>query len=164
MSRYATFGTLILLSLLFTSLGYAGSDATDHLEGPITQQKLLAQYPVFTTNYTAAKPSEESLKLISSIKKPVVFKIFFGTWCHDSEREVPRLLKLLNQTANSHITLELIGLNHDKEDNAGLAQHYQISRTPTLVIKHNDQEIGRVVETPNQNWAQDIIDIVNSVK
>ena len=51
-------------------------------------------YPWFLNQYDKYQPSIEKLSQINFSK--IKIKIFMGTWCHDSKREIPRLIKILD--------------------------------------------------------------------
>ncbi|QGX38971.1 hypothetical protein [Permianibacter aggregans] len=87
---------------------------------------------------------------------PVHLVIYFGAWCHDSERELPRLLALLQDVPPALLSYELYGLDHHKSDPANRARAHRITRTPTVVVEADNAEIGRIVEQPQKNWAEDL--------
>ena len=87
---------------------------------------------------------------------PVHLVIYFGAWCHDSERELPRLLALLKELPPTLVSYELYGLDKQKNDPANRARAHRITRTPTVVLETDNAEIGRIVEQPQQNWAEDL--------
>ena len=55
--------------------------------GDISQSELLQRHEVFKRNYDAYEVTAGIDELPADLK----VKILFGTWCHDSEREVPRV-------------------------------------------------------------------------
>jgi thiol-disulfide isomerase/thioredoxin len=87
--------------------------------------------------------------------------LFFGTWCHDSEREVPRLLKLLETAGLSDEKLTLVGLDYRKRDPEGRAVQFDIRYTPTAIIMREGIEVGRIVERPKTSLREEIIDILD---
>ncbi|WOH37448.1 thioredoxin family protein [Thalassotalea fonticola] len=121
--------------------------------GEISKQQLLENHDDFASNYYDYQPSEEEYTAIAAIADKVTVDVFFGTWCHDSEREVPRLLKSLK---NNQLKVSLIALDGKKSDPAGLAQQSGIKYTPTFIIYAGGVEIGRIIERPKQSLAEDI--------
>ena len=49
-------------------------------------------------------------KLRKLYGKDISIQIFLGTWCGDSKREVPRLLKVLDETGFPQKNLQIIAL------------------------------------------------------
>ena len=118
--------------------------------GDITPDELLSAYPSFRGGYKAL--SVEPLYL----PEDVSVLMFFGTWCHDSEREVPRLLKLLEAAGLSENNLSLIALDYRKREPKGRAAKFNVRYTPTAIFMREGVEVGRIVERPNISLHEDI--------
>lgn len=88
--------------------------------------------------------------------------VLFGSWCHDSEREVPRLLKLLNQSGVKLQSLQLHAVNQQKQHPAQLHLQYQLQYTPTIVVLQGNTELGRIVERPIVSLAADLATIADA--
>jgi thiol-disulfide isomerase/thioredoxin len=88
-------------------------------------------------------------------------EIFMGTWCGDSKREVPRMLKMLEQ-ASVPVTLYTVS-NHDsayKQTPGSEAAQAAILRVPTLIIYDAaEKETGRIIESPVQTLEKDLLTI-----
>jgi thiol-disulfide isomerase/thioredoxin len=82
--------------------------------------------------------------------------ILFGTWCHDSEREVPRMLKLLAKSGVEEENISLISLDIRKEDPEYRAKALDVRLTPTFIFLTGGAELGRIVERPKVNLEHDI--------
>ena len=80
-------------------------------------------------------------ELLDAISNPnqYNYEIFLGTWCGDSRREVPRLEKIF--------------VDRDKVSPNDEQNGKDIRYVPTLIIKSNDIEIGRIVESPSSETA-----------
>ena len=118
--------------------------------GDITPDELLGAYPSFRGGYEAF--AVEPLYL----PRDVSVLMFFGTWCHDSEREVPRLLKLLEAAGLSENNLSLIALDYRKREPKGRAAKFNVRYTPTAVFMREGVEVGRIIERPNVSLHEDI--------
>jgi thiol-disulfide isomerase/thioredoxin len=86
--------------------------------------------------------------------------VLFGTWCHDSQREVPRFLQLLNSLNIQENYIHLIGLNFLKNEPQDRGKSFQINKTPTFVFLRNQKEIGRIVEMPEISLEADLLKIL----
>lgn len=91
--------------------------------------------------------------------------VFLGTWCGDTKREVPRLLKVLEAVKYPEQKLELIAVNRKKETPNGEDVPYNIRRVPTIVIKKYGQEVGRIIESPQSGFIEkDLLEIIKNKK
>ena len=149
---------LFLILALITPVSISAAERSDYHVGEINQQALFAGYPIFNANYQAYKPSAESVSSFkASLPEALEVRVLFGTWCHDSEREVPRLLKLLNLAGIPGESVELYALDLKKKDPRGMADAMGIKYTPTFIFYVDGMEIGRIIETPQSNLATDIL-------
>ena len=90
-------------------------------------------------------------------------EIFMNTKCHDSEREVPRLLKILNTLNFSYENLRIVLLNSEKKTIDGYEIGKDITNTPTIIFLKNSNEENRIVEFPFENLENDIFRIINDM-
>jgi hypothetical protein len=51
------------------------------------------KYPQFKATYDTVKVEKDVVEFIREVNDGVDFLVFFGSWCSDSKREVPRFLK-----------------------------------------------------------------------
>ena len=120
--------------------------------GDISHAELLERHEVFKRNYDAYEVTAG----IDGLPADLKVKILFGTWCHDSEREVPRMLKLLTASGVKEDNISLISLDIRKEEPEGRAKALGVRFTPTFIFLTGGTEMGRIVERPNVNLEQDI--------
>ena len=148
---------LFFLCALVTPISLGAAATTNYHVGDINQQALFAGYPEFNANYQAYKPSAESVASFkASLPEALEVRVLFGTWCHDSEREVPRLLKLLDLAGIPNESVELFALDRKKKDPGGMADAMGVKYTPTFIFYVDGGEIGRIVEKPEISLISDI--------
>jgi len=107
--------------------------------------------------------------LVKTFKKDLknyTIKVFLGTWCGDSKKEVPRFYKLL-ETANFPINqLEIIALDRSdeayKQSPNGEEKGLNIHRVPTFIFYKNGIEVNRIVEHPKETFERDILNILTT--
>jgi thiol-disulfide isomerase/thioredoxin len=100
--------------------------------------------------------------LISIFKKNnIKFILFGGSWCSDSKEQMPRFFKILKLCDYPIDKVELYGLDRKKEEQTGIAKALQILNVPTLIIIKNNNEVGRIIETPSHSWEEDIFSHLN---
>ena len=95
-----------------------------------------------------------------SIIRDMDFVIMFGTWCHDSKREVPRMLRILDLAGVSLEQISLIGVDINKEEPKGREKIYNLKNTPTLIFLKNGEEVGRIIERPKISLEADLISLM----
>ncbi len=107
-------------------------------------------------DYDAYRPAEADLKTLAALKDPAVLEVYFGSWCSDSRRELPRLAKILDRSSPPGLRVRYYGLDRTKTKPVRLARRGAIERVPTLVLSAGGQEIGRIVETPRFTLEHDL--------
>lgn len=127
--------------------------------GVILASQLMTEYPQFRSAYEQYQPSPAEVVAVKSLSGKSLL-ILFGTWCHDSEREVPRLLKLLDLSGVQLKSLSLHAVNYNKQDPTNLHQQYNLKYSPTIILLQGEVEIGRIVEKPVVSLAEDLASFV----
>jgi thiol-disulfide isomerase/thioredoxin len=113
-------------------------------------------------NYTVDTKTADELKTFLHDKTIVVF---MGTWCGDSRREVPRLIKMLEYVNLPADQLELVMVDYREGAYKQSPQHQekgkQIFRVPTMLVFAGNKEINRVVESPKESLEKDLLAIAS---
>ena len=112
----------------------------------------------FDSVYERASLDRELLPSLRVLSAEVDVRIFFGTWCNDSKREVPRFMKLADSIGipEGHIVMYALDRSWEK----GLAQTMAVVRTPTFIFSKNGQEIGRIEERPRGTFESDLFSLL----
>ncbi|WP_419870888.1 TlpA family protein disulfide reductase [Chryseobacterium sp. CT-SW4] len=88
--------------------------------------------------------------------------VFMGTWCEDSHRDFPRLMKILEEVKYPESKLTIIAVNRKKESPTGDEGLYNIQKVPTIIVQKYGREIGRIIEMPTSGYIErDLVDILN---
>jgi thiol-disulfide isomerase/thioredoxin len=87
--------------------------------------------------------------------------LILGSWCHDSHREVPRFIKILEQINFPFDQLHMNALDTKKESPDFDAIANKVSLVPTFIVYRNSQEIGRIIETPKKSLEKDLLKILS---
>jgi len=117
----------------------------------------------FQKNYESYIVDEVIQKMDFSKINEYNIEIFMNTKCHDSEREIPRFLKILNTLNFSNENLRIVLLNSEKKTIDGLEIGKDITNTPTIIFLKNSNEENRIVEFPFENLENDIFKIINDM-
>jgi len=115
----------------------------------------------FMTEYDFYRVNDEHLTMIKPLLKNKRVVLLMGTWCEDSQREVPGMMKILNQVGYNTAEMEIIAVDEDKRTKEGLEKNYQLAYIPALIFFDNEKEINRIVEFPIQTLEQDMLDILS---
>jgi tetratricopeptide (TPR) repeat protein len=93
------------------------------------------------------------------------YTVYFGTWCGDSRREVPRLLKLFDAMGVPEDRVRLVALDRTpealKQSPTGEERGREIYRVPTLIVERGGREISRLVEHPVLSLERDLLSILS---
>ncbi|MDH7603352.1 MAG: hypothetical protein QHH13_00460 [Melioribacter sp.] len=100
----------------------------------------------------------DSLRNISV--QDITIDVIMGTWCSDSRREIPRLMKILDLLKFTEKNLRLICVDRNKSAGEIDIANYNIKLIPTIIIKKKGKEIGRIVETPVVSLEKDLLNIL----
>ena len=147
------------LFLISCSVNERIENINKQYRGSIEIEELFSEYSIFKTGYDNYVPSDFSVLKHDDVS--VV--IFFGTWCHDSKRELPKALKIFNEIGINDENIELIAVGLDKKEPQGRAAKLRLMYTPTLIFFRGSQEIGRIIEKPVISLEKDIALIISSI-
>ena len=167
--------TLFLL-LVITSLVFAQEDMNKIVFDENANQEILLGYcdkdslksnlvtQWFLPEYDSYSVDEETLKSINSelIPELEIF-IVMGTWCSDSQREVPRFLKITEFLNLQSGQLVIIGVDKNKKADEILISRMNIELVPTFIFYYEGEEVGRIIESPKETLEKDILNIISSI-
>ena len=133
------------------------------LMGVVNREKLL-QEPYnswFTPNYNSYVTDKEVMAQLSPLLKDVSLKVFLGTWCGDSQDQIPWLYKILDEANFNADQMEVISINRSMSTPDDLQKGFNIERVPTIIVYKNGKEMGRFVEYPRKSIEADLLKIVS---
>ncbi len=166
----------ILLIAIISGCGTAKKTATvfppDNNGKPMllgTLPESALQQPPFKEwyekNYSGYQPNDSIGSAIQPLLSGKKIKIFLGTWCGDSKREVPKMMKALHHYGIPSKNIQLVFVdNHDssyKQSPAHEERQLNIHRVPTFIVYDGNAEMGRIVETPHESLEKDLLKIVS---
>jgi len=156
-----------LISAQETNTKITLTNGSQILIGPITKEGL-QQQPYATWYKKSYSQYMVDTSLVGLFRKKLrihQIKLFLGTWCGDSKREVPRILKILEQANFPIENLEIIALDsrkpNYKKSPGGEQKGWEIRKVPTMIFLKNGEEINRIVESPIASLEEDILSIMN---
>lgn len=115
----------------------------------------------FADEYKHYSIDEETLELLNSDSfSSLHIKTVVGTWCEDSQRELPRIIKILDHLDFNFDYLAIIGVDKNKKAEETEVDQLNIELVPTIIIYIDDKEIGRIIESPTESLEKDITNII----
>lgn len=156
--------SLLLIALLAISFSQASSK---NLLGIVPRDSLMVEpYRTwFQKNYDEYVVDALSLqKVKAKLTADITIDIFFGTWCGDSQREVPRFLKIMDHLGIDGRRIRLIGVDtgdNYKQSPGGETVGRSIYRVGTFILMKSGKELNRITEHPVRTLELDLLDIVN---
>ena len=162
--------TIILLTLILTgchskkaTTTITTKDAAGNLIGYATKNNLLQEpYKAwFTENYDFYETNPEVIAALKPLLKNITIKVYMGTWCGDSQEQVPPFYKIIEQANFNQKKLELIALDRAKKTPDNLQEGFDIIRVPTFIFYNKGKELGRIVEYPQEMLEDDMLKILS---
>ncbi|WP_350293813.1 thioredoxin family protein [uncultured Croceitalea sp.] len=119
----------------------------------------------FTPSYLNYTVDKLLTKMMKKSLGEYKVKLFLGTWCGDSKRETPRILKILHEAKFPMKNLEIIALDRRKgfykKSPGGEEKGLNIIKVPTLIFLKNGKEVNRIVESPIASLEEDMLAILS---
>ncbi len=145
-------------------IGCSGSQTTkeEPIERGLVDRSVLdrPEHQAFRTMYDTVHVQNDVIDLISKVDEGVDVTVFFGTWCPDSRREVPRFLRIVDRAGMAGDRIKLYALDRTKKSSDGLTEQYHIERVPTFIFLKNGEEIGRITESARTTLEGDMLNIL----
>ena len=155
-----------LLLMMLVGLGMESSlawpAAREMLTGEISRSTLQqSPYGDWYQKYDQGYQVDRAMAAqFSPLLEDVDIVIIMGTWCHDSQRQVPRFYKILSAAGADLNRVKMVAVDMSFAapdlDVAALG----ITNTPTFIFSRNGVEMNRIVESPVESLEQDMLAIL----
>lgn len=121
----------------------------------------------FTEHYDKYAPDRNAVAQLRTVAwDDYEITVFFGVWCGDSRREMPRFIKLLDEAGCPSSRISLIAVSNAdslfKQSPAHEERNKHIYRVPTFIISKQGNEVNRIVEIPAGSLERDLLAIVGN--
>ncbi len=145
-------------------------------DGDILQDMLLGEFQKedlkkkpfatwFEPRYEKFSPEDSAMETIENNIKDYEIKVLMGTWCADSKREVPKLLKILDKSDFNYENLNMVAVDYNKTTPSKIEDELAVHRVPTIIFYKNGEEVNRFVEySQGESIEEDIAKIVSGKK
>lgn len=117
----------------------------------------------YDTEYVAYNPDTSVLRNIknSIAGRNIKITIVMGSWCGDSQEQVPRFYKIIDKLGFAESNITLYCVDRSKKTDKGETDSLGIQLVPTFIFYKDGKEVGRIVETPKLTLEKDFYDIVS---
>ena len=138
------------------------AETSDKLLGIIGKEDLMK--PGFSEWFQPAYDDYQvNTELVETFKEELMeyeIEVFMGTWCEDSQREVPTLFKILEAAKFPMEQLKVVAID-DEIENYKLSptkEEYgkNIHHVPTIIFSNDETEVSRIIEYPVRTIEEDI--------
>lgn len=164
---------IISLSILFVSCGTSPQKplATQPIKASSGEMILLGKINManlqssdvsswFKEEYNKVSVDTQWGKDLQPYIKDLKIKVFMGTWCEDSQREIPHFFKLLDALDFDQRHLEMYAMSEEKTTPQNFEKGLEVFNVPTIIFYRNGNEINRFVELPVNSLESDIAKII----
>lgn len=157
-----------LLSLTFY-FAFSQTEFKKEITGKINRNVFTTDEEVklwFAKEYNAYHPNDSLLAQIKEVldtssKKNIT--VVLGTWCSDSQTEIPRLLKVLDAINFPKSAVKYFVVDKQKEQPEKIVTGYDIKNVPTIIVYgelyEQQYEAGRIIEHPAKTMEQDLLNL-----
>ena len=116
----------------------------------------------FVLGYNEYQPKDSFVVRLRPLLLDKKIVVVMGTWCSDSQLDVPHLINLLDELEFDRTRIDIWGIDRKKTEPANILSKYEIKYVPTIIVYDKDgKEIARIVEKPEVSLEQDLIKLLS---
>lgn len=130
------------------------------LVGSLSEEELYKAVPEFRRNKSAYNPDLTIIRKLESYKPSLNCIAFFGTYDTLSQDVIAKLLRIKESGYFPDIHIDLIGLDWEGRDLAGLTKLHRVQGIPTIVLLSRGRELGRVAGQPAESIESLLLAII----
>lgn len=130
----------------------------------ITNQAVLAgnkNFSWFDEEYKSYQPNQVIIDQLKPLKNEINVLVIAGTWCGDTQRELPRFFKIANEIGIPNNHIEMIMVDENKKTDAFNISVLQVTNIPTFIFFKNGKETGRIIEKTVGSMEEDLVKLVH---
>jgi hypothetical protein len=140
------------------------------LLGPLTRAQVEAAAPAWVQAGVEARPDLAAAQALATVPPGAEVTVLLGTWCSDSRREVSRLWRALDEIGAGAeggpggglpFTLGYVGVDQAKRQPAAAVAAAGLRYVPTLIVRRDGREVGRIVESSPHGVEVDLLALLD---
>ncbi len=117
----------------------------------------------YRSNSDLYTPTPELVRRIDSLDAGDSVAVVFGSWCSDSHMWVPIFLSITDSTTLAR-KIGFIAVPRSREGREKLTPGLAVDKVPTFIFYRSGKEIGRIVEEPEGDIGENIVNILKGGK
>jgi thiol-disulfide isomerase/thioredoxin len=129
--------------------------------GRTTAARLLSIVPEYEQRKASYEPDAAEVEFMAGQITPGDrVEIYLGTWCSDSQREVPHFLKIVDMLKTKYgkdLPMSFVAVDRAKQKPVDLLSGKSIEKVATFIVYRDDHELGRIVEKPKGLLEDDLL-------
>jgi len=114
----------------------------------------------FLEQYQNYEPDIDVLNRLKNRIYNYSITIVLGTWCSDSQEQVPMFFKILDNIDYNTNDVKIICIDRSKKAGDTDISDLNIERVPTFIFHKDNLEKGRIIEIPQETLEKDIQKII----
>lgn len=118
----------------------------------------------FSSGYQMYKPDSTTVNELKPYLDNINIILVLGTWCSDSQEQVPNFFKIIDETNFSEDRLTMICVDRNRKGISDEVDSLNIKLVPTFIFYKEGKELGRIEETPNDTIEKDMYAIISKTK
>lgn len=116
--------------------------------GIVERAAIEEDLPAWRAARESATVNAEAAGRLTSVAPGASVDVYLGTWCGDSRRELARLWAAFDAAGGTlPFTVRYVGVDRAKQAPDGLLDGVGLRYVPTIVVKRDGREVGRIVES-----------------
>lgn len=155
---------IILCVIIFSSCSIFNKNRNSKmtLNGIINQAILIGNknFSWFDEEYKNYVPKQVIINQLTPLKNKLNVLIIAGAWCSDTQRELPRFFKIINEIGVPNNHTEMIMVDENKKTVAFNISVLQVTNIPTFIFFKDGKELGRIIEKPQVNLEDDLANLL----
>ena len=159
---HACFIFLGVAALLGSALLPLHAGAKMAKPGKIDKQKILDYDKEWKTEYLMYRVDHSFVSTLrAKMGKDMTIDVYLAMWCKDSRINVPKFIKILDVARQKEVKVNYYTVERKPDKSMKYyVKDLKVERVPTFIFYRNGKEIGRIVENPQKNMVEDVLDII----
>ncbi len=119
------------------------------------------KYPWFYYGFQAYKPNADLINKLKPVSKDISVLVIGGSWCSDTQLELPKFYKVAEQMGMVPEQIELLMADRKKICNSLNIKVIHVKKVPSFLFYKDGKELGRIVEKPDSSFEFHLCRIFN---
>ena len=133
---------------------FLGEIEVSALNNPVFIENWEEQCSFYPTNVII----DDKLKEVFRKEQKITIDVYFASWCGDSQEYIPPFVELMKRCKMKRV--KYYALSRKKTMPDFDIEEKQIEKVPTFIVYNDSIELGRIIESPENNLEQDLWDIL----